>query len=162
MTYSITKREISPQRVILMRRRVRRTEIASAIAEMLPKIFVCAQRAGIALAGVPFTRYPGASQGLMTMETGMPVAASTQDATLNQTLDEAGIFTDTLPGGLAAFTMHTGPYDNLHDAYVAIETWMEEQDLKAAGAPWESYVTDPGDYPDPKDWKTEVFWPLAR
>jgi len=30
----------------------------------------------------------------------------------------------------------------------------------AAGAPWESYVTDPADYPDPADWKTEIFWPV--
>ena len=40
------------------------------------------------------------------------------------------------------------------------ETWMEGQGLVAAGAPWESYVTDPTTVPDPKDWKTEVFWPV--
>ena len=30
-----------------------------------------------------------------------------------------------------------------------------------SGAPWESYVTDPADHPDPADWRTEVYWPLA-
>ena len=38
---------------------------------------------------------------------------------------------------------------------------METEGLVAGGAPWESYLNDPSDYPDPKDWKTEVFWPLA-
>jgi len=38
--------------------------------------------------------------------------------------------------------------------------WIEAQGLAPSGAPWESYVTDPGNFPDPKDWKTEVVWPL--
>ena len=72
------------------------------------------------------------------------------------------IIADTLPGGPAVTTTHTGPYDKLRDAYAAMEKWMETKGLVAAGAPWESYVTDPTDYPDPKDWKTEIFWPVAR
>ena len=67
-----------------------------------------------------------------------------------------------MPGGPAATTIHTGPYDKLSDAYAAIEQWMEAEGLAAAGAPWESYVNDPADYPDPKDWKTEVFWPRRK
>ena len=34
--------------------------------------------------------------------------------------------------------------------------------LRPGGAPWESYITDPADHPDPKDWRTEIYWPLAR
>jgi len=41
-----------------------------------------------------------------------------------------------------------------------VQQWIADQGLVASGAPWEVYVTDPADYPDPKDWKTEVFWPL--
>ena len=37
---------------------------------------------------------------------------------------------------------------------------MESNGVPAAGAPWESYITDPAEYPDPKDWKTEVCWPF--
>ena len=70
------------------------------------------------------------------------------------------IVADTLPGGPVATTTHMGPYDTLTEAYAAIEQWIAAEGLVAAGAPWEAYVTDPGDYPDPKDWKTEVFWPV--
>lgn len=68
---------------------------------------------------------------------------------------------DTLPGGFAATTIHNGPYDKLSEAYAAVEQWMATEGLVAAGAPWESYLNDPSDHPDPRDWKTEVFWPVA-
>lgn len=57
-------------------------------------------------------------------------------------------------------TTHTGPYDKLTKAHAAIQMWIAEQGRVPAGAPWESYVTDPADYPDPADWKTEIFWPI--
>jgi AraC family transcriptional regulator len=156
MTYSITKQELSPQAVLVVRRRVTRSEIAATIAEVLPKVFMYAQQNGIALVGPPFTRYVEVGPGVLTIEPGMRVAgASTQSS------GEGEVVSDTLPGGPAATTIHVGPYDQLHDAYVAIEQWMKAEGLVAAGAPWESYVTDPADYPDPKDWKTEVFWPVA-
>ncbi len=167
MTYSIVKKELSPQPVLIVRRRVKRSEIATAIGQMLPHVFQYAQQNGIALSGLPFTRYPEPGLGLMTIEAGMRVAASGQDANQidpawTQTSGEGGVVAETLPGGPAAFTTHTGMYDKLVDAYAALQEWIEAQGLVAAGAPWESYVTDPTDYPDPKDWKTEVFWPLAR
>jgi AraC family transcriptional regulator len=71
------------------------------------------------------------------------------------------VVADTLPGGLAAMTTHSGPYDKLTEAHAAVQAWIEEHGLAASGAPWESYVTDPADYPDPADWKTEVFWPIG-
>lgn len=67
----------------------------------------------------------------------------------------------TLPGGEVAATWHAGPYDTLAAAYGALEAWMEEQDRKPAGAPWEVYRTDPGETPDPAAWKTEVLWPIG-
>lgn len=157
MTYSITKKELSPQPVLVVRRRVKRSEIASTIAEVLPRVFLYAQQNGIALAGLPFTRYVEAGPGMLTIEPGMRVAAAGQGPSPGG----AEVVLDKLPGGPAAATMHVGPYDNLHDAYVAIEEWMKAEGLVAGGAPWESYVTDPGEYPNPADWKTEVFWPLA-
>lgn len=67
---------------------------------------------------------------------------------------------ETLPGGPAACTTHVGPYDSLPEAWAAVQKWIEEQWLTPAGAPWEDYVTDPADVPDPRDWKTDIFWPV--
>ena len=154
MAYSVTRKELAPQPVLIVRRRVKRSDIAATIAEALPHIFLHAQQNGIALAGLPFTRYIEIGPGMVTMEPGMRVSSANASG-------QGEIVADTLPGGPVATTMHMGPYDRLTDAYAAIEQWMETEGVAAGGAPWESYVTDPGDYPDPKDWKTEVFWPLA-
>ena len=155
MSYSITRKELSPQPVLIVRRRVKRSEIAATIGEALPHIFVYAQQHGIALAGLPFTRYVEMGPGLVTMEPGMRVTGPLPAG-------QGEVLAATLPGGPAATTIHAGPYDKLSDAYAAIEHWMETEGLVAAGAPWECYLNDPSNHPDPKDWKTEIFWPVTR
>ncbi len=157
MTYSIEKKELSPQPVLVVRRRVKPTEIASTLAEVLGHVFLYPQRTGTALAGQPLTRFLDSGPGLMTIEAGMPIVAAPRDPS-----GEDGVIAGELPGGPAATATHTGPYEKLVEAHAAIQVWIEAQGLVAAGAPWEAYVTDPADYPDPKDWKTDVFWPLAR
>jgi AraC family transcriptional regulator len=146
MTYSIVKKTLAPRPVLVKRRLIQPSEIAQALAEMFPQVFEEAQRNGVALAGPPFARYLEMGRGMWTIEAGMPVA---------------GMSADTLPGGPVAMTTHAGPYDKLPEAHAAMRQWMAAEGLAAAGPPWESYVTDPADYPDPKDWKTEVFVPLA-
>ena len=157
MTYSITRAKLSPQPVLVMRRTIKRSEIALTIAEVLGKVFLAAQKAGLALTGRPFMRCLNAGPGLMTIEPGMPVSGV---ATKPIDLGEEVIW-ETLPAGEAATTIHVGKYEELPEAYAAIEQWMKVEGVKAGGPPWEVYVTDPGDFPDPKDWKTEIFWPLA-
>jgi effector-binding domain-containing protein len=41
-----------------------------------------------------------------------------------------------------------------------MERWIEANGYRVAGPYWDWFVTDPGEHPDPKDWRTEVFWPL--
>ena len=33
---------------------------------------------------------------------------------------------------------------------------------KAGGAPWEVYISDPGEVPDPAEWITEIVHPLTE
>lgn len=158
MTYSITKKQLAPQPVLVLRRTVKRSEIAATIAQSLPRIFLYAQQNGIALVGQPFTRYVKLGAGLVTMEPGMCMAAgaaSLAPAAENQ------VSPDMLPAGEVANTTHSGPYDKLSDAYAAMEEWFAAEGIAAGTGFWEVYTTDPADFPDPKDWKTEVYWPLA-
>ncbi len=158
MAYSITKKNVSLQQVLVIRRTVKRSEIASTIAEVLPRIFQYAQQHGVALAGPPFTRYLEVGPGLLTMEPGIAVAAG---AALPKASGEHQIIANTLPGGPVATTTHAGPYDQLTEAYAAIEEWAKAEGQVLGRGMWEVYVTDPADYPDPKDWKTEVHWPIG-
>jgi len=154
MDYSIAKKHLPPQPVLLMRRRIQRAELAQALGEMFGRVYQLAQAKGMALAGPPFARYLDWGPGMTTIEAGMPVASHSGKTS------DAEVLEETLPGGPAAITMHSGPYDKLSEAHAAIQVWVEGQGLAPSGAPWESYITDPGQFPDPKDWKTEVVWPL--
>ena len=155
MAYSITKKEIQAQPVLMVRRRIKPSEVAATLAEVLGQVFMHAQQNGIALAGQPLTRYLEWGPGLWTIEAGMPVAAHVAGHV------GGDILAETLPGGMVATTTHAGSYDKLTEAHAAVQQWIEAEGLTPAGDPWESYTTDPADYPDPKDWKTEVFWPIA-
>jgi AraC family transcriptional regulator len=158
MTYAIARKELTPQPVLVVRRRIKTADLASTLAEVLGAIFLHAQQNGMALAGQPFTRYVEWGPGVWTIEAGLPVAAPNKDSSRG----DGEVRADTLPGGPAATTTHTGPYDGLFRAHAAVQQWIEAEKHVATGAPWEVYVTDPADFPDPKDWKTDLFWPLAR
>jgi AraC family transcriptional regulator len=156
MSYSISKKEIPAQPVLVVRRRVKPAEVSKTLADVLGHTFQHAQQNGVAVAGQPFTRYLEWGPGMWTIEAGFPVNAHSAAAP-----SENDIRADTLPGGLVATTTHTGPYDKLAEAHAAMQEWIESEGLTAHGAPWEVYVTDPADVPDPNEWKTDIFWPLA-
>lgn len=160
MSYSVIEKDLSPQPVLVVRRRVARSDIAKTIGETLPFIFQYAQQRGIALSGHPFTRYLEFTAGFVTIEPGMRVSGRDTAAPAPQAPGSTEVIEDTLPAGPAATVVHAGPYDQLSDAYAAIEGWMESHGRAARSAPWELYVTDPAEHPDPKDWRTEVYWPL--
>ena len=153
-TLSIERREIAAQNILFVRLRAGRHEIANAIGEGLGKAFPYSQRLGLAIAGRPFTRYLSTGPGLFSIEVGMPVATAPQ----GEGVVEAG----TLPAGPVAVATHAGSYDQLSETYAALERWIESNGYRTGGAPWESYITDPADHPDPADWKTEVYWPLEK
>ena len=152
-TLSIERRELAAQPTLSVRLRAARHELAQAIGEGVGKVYMYAQQSGVALAGHPFTRYLSAGPGLLTIEVGFRLSAG---AAGNGDVD-AG----QLPGGAAVVAMHGGPYDQLAETYAAAERWMDANGFRPADAPWEWYVTDPAEHPDPADWRTEVFWPVT-
>ena len=72
MAYSITKKQLSPQPALVVRRRVERSGIANAIGEALGRVGQYVQQNGIGIAGPPFARYPEMEGGLFTIDIGMP------------------------------------------------------------------------------------------
>jgi len=109
-------------------------------------------KAGLKMAGFPLARYPVVGH-LTTIEAGVPL--------VNSTTPEGEMEYCELPGGPVVFAVHGGPYDRLGDTHAAILRWIDEQRLRVAGPHWEWYVNDPGHYPNPEDWRTHVYYPLA-
>lgn len=153
-TVSIERREQAELPILSVRMRVARHEIASAIGEGVGKVYPYALQSGFALAGHPITRYLSTGPGLYEIEVCLPLASPAAG--------QGDVVAGVLPAGPVAVAVHAGPYDQLSETYAALERWIETNGLRTAGAPWESYVTDPGEHPDPADWRTEVFWPVAK
>jgi AraC-like DNA-binding protein len=76
MTYDVVKKDLTAQPVLVVRKRVKRSDIAATIGSVLPGIFQYAQRRGLALSGHPFTRYIDMGPGVVTMEPGMRITGS--------------------------------------------------------------------------------------
>jgi len=123
------------------------------LSECFGKLFAHGAKAGLPIAGWPVARYLSVGPGLWTVEAAMPLSTAVAG--------EGEMESGTLPAGPAALGIHAGLYDQLPETYAAIEKWVAANGVRTAGAPWESYVTDPAQHPDPADWRTEVYWPIA-
>jgi len=153
-TLSITRKEIPPQHILFIRRRIAPSDMQQTLGECFGKLFTHAAKAGLPIAGWPMCRYVSTGLGLWTIDPAIPLAAPAAA--------EGEMQPDVLRGGWVALGIHAGPYDQLPDTNAAIEKWIEANGYKATGIAWEHYVTDPGEHPDPKDWRTEVYWPLEE
>lgn len=112
-------------------------------------------------AGAPFIRYRVINMGnTFGIEVGIPVAEA-------QT-GEGRVIADSLPAGSYACITHTGLFDSLVTTHAALQSWAADQDIGlqvqpgAEGELWacrlESYLTDPGSEPDPRNWRTEIAY----
>ncbi len=152
MSYEVTKKLIIETPFLSMKRQVKPEEIAEALGSMFVPVFHYATAKGIPFAGPPTARYLSFGPGLITLEAGMPIA---------ERADVQGdIGLTSLPGGAVATTIHKGSYDNLNLAHEAVQTWIIENNEEVNGAPWEVYITDPGEVPNPDEWLTEIVHPL--
>lgn len=156
MEYEITVKELDPTPMLCMARRVDKDGVAEALAEALPAVFQYVMEQGLPMAGPPVVRHLSQSAAFLEIEAGIPLAEQPKPPE-----PDTGITAGELPGGRAAVTVHKGPYDTLGDGHAALDRWMAENGETAAGAPWERYLTDPGEVPDPADWLTEITWPIS-
>ncbi len=154
--YEITVKDITPTPMLYMARRVDKDQVAGALGEALPAVYQYVMEQGLPMAGPPLVRHLSQSAAFIELEAGIPVAEKPKPPE-----PDTGIMAGELPGGRAAVTVHKGPYDSLGDAHMALDRWMAENGETASGAPWEVYLTDPGEVPDPADWLTEITWPIS-
>jgi AraC family transcriptional regulator len=153
-TSAIERRVLAKEQPILfIRRRIPLTDLQRTMGECFGVLYGHGQRAGLPIAGAPIARYVSTGAGLWTVDLAMPLIAPAAAS--------GEIQSGVLVAGPVAFAVHEGPYDDLPKTNAAIERWIEDQGYGVGGAPWESYVTDPGQTPNPADWRTEVFWPLG-
>ena len=88
----------------------------------------------------------------IAVEIGWPVAAPLPA--------EGAIGLGTIGGVTVARTLHRGPYEQIGGAFAALAGWIQRHGHETAGAPWETYLAEPGDSADPAQPLTAVSWPI--
>jgi effector-binding domain-containing protein len=68
----------------------------------------------------------------------------------------------TLPGGPAVRMLHAGDYDDIRLAYAELLRRATERGLRLTDSPRERYLVDERDSDDPRDYRTEIAWPLRN
>jgi effector-binding domain-containing protein len=150
--YHIVDRE--PQNVASVRLKCRMEEISATLTVIFPEVIAHLNATGAKMAGVPFVRYHAMNGSELDLEAGLPVA--------KPVTEKGRIKNGQLPGGRTLVAWHVGPYDKLAEAHQALRAYLETNQLKSRGGPWEVYWTDPGVVQDSSKWRTQLFMPIEN
>lgn len=145
--------EVKARAYLGIRTTVAMDELGGIMGPLFGEVHGYIQQSGQVPAGMPFAIYHSMDGRNVDVQCAIPVAPP-----LGGT---ERILAGVLPSGTVATVTHLGPYDGLPGAWKALTEWMDSQGLKAAGAPWEVYVNDPGAEPDPSKWRTDIFFPVC-
>ena len=87
------------------------------------------------------------------IEVGIPV----QDSTL---IGNEKIKMNNIRSTNVVKAIHHGAYERLPETYFGINEWMRKNKVIVTGPGWEVYLVDPATEPDPKKWKTAIYFPI--
>lgn len=122
--------------------------------EMLPKVGEFAIKNNISIAGVPFTYYHkwDEENNATIFSCGIPTAEKIITT-------DNDIQTGELKPFKAVKTVLKGDYSNLKEAWETAIKYINDNNLVEIedGAHLEVYRTDPGQFPNPADWITEIY-----
>ena len=147
MDYAIELRTLERTDTAAVRLTTTMPRIGADIGQAFGEVMQYLQANGIQPTGLAFARFHSMGEEI-DMEAGFSVPGAITGA--------GRVRPGELPAGEAAVTLHAGPYDAIGPAYEAIEAWLAAHNRKAAGAPWEVYLTPPDVQPP----RTEVVFPL--
>jgi hypothetical protein len=152
--YTIETQTLEEQPTAAMFATLTVDEIGGWLAKAFPTVGGYLARFGVGPVGMPYACYRQVGgDGAFEVEAGF--AATTPVP------GEGEVEPSELPGGTAAVTVHRGSYDTMGPAYEAITSWLAENGYVATASPWEVYLTDPDECPDPAEWRTQVVQPYA-
>jgi DNA-binding transcriptional MerR regulator len=154
MTYTIEVADVPAQRLASTRLTIPPSDVSIAIPRGIAETMAYLQRHGGQPIGPPVVLYQEGmpDDDAMTIEVGWPVAAA---------LPAEGAFgPGSIGGTTVARTTHIGPYTGLQGAFAALVEWVQAHGHELHGPPWESYVTNPAEEPDPAKYRTDIAWPI--
>ncbi|PZF81427.1 MerR family transcriptional regulator [Jiangella anatolica] len=154
MTYEISTRETAAAEVLGTTYPAPMDSLGETSRVAYHRLYDAIAAAGGRPDGSPRLVYLDLADDTWTVEACVPVAGLTRAPD--------GFSLHRARGGLAAVTLHVGPYEELGIAYREVESWIDAQGLRSAGAPYDVYVNDPAEVNDPSKFETEIVWPVSR
>ena len=153
---AIEHRDVAAQVSLARRATVDRSDIGAWCAETYPIL-----DQAVAAQGLTATRPGGALYDRSWFERGHgEVVAFVPVATTP--VAEHGLVPFEVPAARLAIAVHAGPFDDLDRTYGSLGTAVATSGLGAAGPIREHYLVSPAESEDPRDWRTEVCWPIAN
>jgi effector-binding domain-containing protein len=133
----------------------------SQIPDAMKRLYMWTGMRGMQPAGAPsavyYTLPEGDDQSAAEWEVYTPVARNPEP----RVADKKGRGVRRVEPMQVAATLHKGPYETIADTYYALQAWLTENGYYMAGAPEESYLSDPKDTA-PEEYLTEVRFPIAK
>ncbi len=156
MDYDVIIKEVAPEHLASVRGTFPMAELAEVMGREFGRIMAALNAEGVEPSGGALAVYHGWTEDAVDVE----IAFTVRGVFFPQ--DAKGVVkASRVPGGKVAFTVHKGPYDQIGNAYGAIQAYAEAHSLKLAGTMWERYLTGPEET-DLSKHVTEVFWPLEQ
>jgi effector-binding domain-containing protein len=110
---------------------------------------------GVKQSGMPFTLYNEMLEGgSVIMSNAIPVK---EKITVE---GDATVLSGYIPMCKVVKVTLKGNYTYLSKAWEEAYAYVEKYRLEQIDKPFEVYTTDPGDYPNPADWITEIYIPV--
>lgn len=105
---------------------------------------------GLQPAGPMFSYHHRRPSDTFDFEIGFPVS--------NAIKPEGRVVNSKLPAVKVVRSVYQGPYEGLAQAWPALQNWVRANGHGETGKFWESYLNNPDEVKDPKDYRTELNW----
>ena len=152
MSHAVTTIDLPEQFVVAIRERHAPADIPSFLGAAFADLFGRLGLMGGRPAGPPFVTYHEFGPVEIDAEVCVPV---------DRQLGTSGrVRSHAIPAMTVARTLHVGPYDQIGPAHLALTDWLADHDLDPIGPVRERYLVGPGDFGNPRDYRTEVEVPF--
>lgn len=157
--------ERTAQHYVGIRTQVPMSEMGSGIIPQLhSEVMAWLNQKGVKPSGAPILIYHVIDMAnKLDIEMAWPVAKALEN--------DGKIHAGTIPAGRYGSVLYTGDYSGLMEANRVLIDWAKDNNVAwerwdsptgdAFAARYETYITDPGNEPDPAKWETEVAIKLA-
>ncbi|MEZ5198874.1 MAG: GyrI-like domain-containing protein [Bacteroidales bacterium] len=151
-TGEITVREVKQMNALAIRSECTADNIANEMGMAFGAIMQYIDEGGANIAGAPFSIWYKWEDEIMVFDNAIPVNSKMKG---NDKINPIVTYQ-----GKVANVSHTGDYSTTQYSWLALEEYVKANGYETNGDPWETYITDPQNEPNPNNWVTELNWPI--